>query len=130
MESFESVEKTLGHMTVLVAVMVIFPRFLDVPARRNCIFNAKFGDILPDRSSSVYLIRKDVAAGDVCFLQQLHSDFSVIRLTARQDEIHDLPVTVDQSMDFCVLPTASSADILSVFRRYSLFCTRTLWDVF
>ena len=108
-------------MTMLVPFTVVFPRFFDILTRRNRIFTAMFGDILPDGSSSIRLIRKDVAAGDVHFLQQFHGDFGVIRLTAGQDEIHDLPVTVDQSMDFRVLSTTASADILSVFRIYSPF---------
>ena len=108
-------------MTMLVAFPVIFPRFFDVPARRNRIFTTMFGDILPDGSSSICLIRKDVATGDVHFLQQFHGDFGVICLTAGQDEIHNLTVSVDQSMDFRVLSAAASADILPVFRIYSPF---------
>ena len=108
-------------MTMLVAFPVIFPRFFDVPARRNRIFTAMFGDILPDGSSSIRFIRKDVAAGDVHFFQQFHGDFGVICLTAGQEEIHDLTVSVDQSMDFRVLSTTASADILPVFRIYSPF---------
>ena len=108
-------------MTMLVAFTIIFPRFFDVPARRNCIFTAMFGNIFPDRSRSVCLIRKDMTAGDIHFLQQFHSNFGVIRLTAGQDEIYNLTVTIDQSMDFCVLSTAASADILPVFRVYSPF---------
>ena len=108
-------------MTMLVAFPVIFPRFLDISARRNRILTAMFGNILPDGSSSVCLIRKDVAAGDVHFLQQFHGNFGVIRLTAGQDEIHDLTVPVNQGMDFRVLSAAASADILPVFRIYSPF---------
>ena len=108
-------------MTMLVAFVVIFPRFFDVLTRRNRIFTAMFGNILPDGSSSIRLIRKDMTAGDVHFLQQFHGDFGVIRLTAGQEEIHDLTVSVDQSMDFCVLSTTASADILPVFRVYSPF---------
>lgn len=62
-----------------------------------------------------------MAAGDIYFFQQFHGNFSVIRLTAGQDEIHDLPVAVDQSVDLRVLPTAASADILPVFRVYNPF---------
>ena len=108
-------------MTTLVAFAVIFPRFSDVLTRRNRIFTAMFGDILPDGSSSIRLIRKDMTAGDIHFLQKFHSNFGVIRLTAGQDEIHDLTVTIDQSMDFRVLSTTASADILPVFRIYSPF---------
>ena len=108
-------------MTMLVAFPVIFPQFFDVPARRNRIFTAMFGYILPDGSSSVGLICKDVAAGDIHFLQQFHGNFGVICLTAGQDEIHNLTVSVDQSMDFRVLSAAASADILPVFRIYSPF---------
>ena len=108
-------------MTMLVAFPVIFPRFFDVLTRRNRIFTAMFGDILPDRRRSVCLIRKDMTAGDVHFLQQFHGDFGVICLTAGQEEIHDLTVSVDQSMDFRVLSAAASADILPVFRIYSPF---------
>ena len=108
-------------MTALVSFTVIFPRFFDVLTRRNRIFTAMFGDILPDGSSSIRLIRKDMTAGDVHFLQQFHGDFGVICLTAGQEEIHDLTVSVDQSMDFRVLSAAASADILPVFRIYSLF---------
>ncbi len=108
-------------MTMLAAFTIIFPRFFDVPARRNRIFTAMLGNIFPDGSSSVCLIRKNVAAGDIHFLQQFHSNFGVIRLTSGQDEIHDLTVAVDQSMDFRVLSTAASADILPVFRVYSPF---------
>lgn len=108
-------------MTMLVAFTVIFSRFFDVLTRRNRIFTAMFGNILPDGGRSVCLIRKDVAAGDIHFLQKFHSNFGVIRLTAGQDEIHDLTITIDQSMDFRVLPTTASADILPVFRIYSPF---------
>ena len=108
-------------MTMLVPFPVIFPRFFDVLTRRNRIFTAMFGNILPDGSSSVRLIRKDMTAGDIHFLQQFHGDFGIICLTAGQEEIHDLTVSVDQSMDFRVLSAAASADILPVFRIYSPF---------
>ena len=108
-------------MTMLVAFPVIFPRFFDVLTRRNRIFTAMFGDILPDGSSSIRLIRKDMTAGDVHFLQQFHGDFGVICLTSGQQEIHDLTITIDQSMDFRVLSTTASADILPIFRVYSPF---------
>ena len=108
-------------MTMLVPFPVIFPRFFDVPARRNRIFTAMYGDILPNGSSSIRLIRKDVAAGDIHFLQQFHGDFGIICLTAGQDKIHNLTVSVDQSMDLRVLSAAASADILPVFRIYSPF---------
>ena len=108
-------------MTTLVAFAVVFPRFFDILTRRNRIFTAMFGDILPDGSSSIRLIRKDMTSGDIHFLQQFHGNLCVIRLTAGQEEIHDLPVTVDQSMDFRVLSTTASADILPVFRIYSPF---------
>lgn len=113
-------------MTMLVTFPVIFPRFFDVPARRNRIFTAMFGDILPNGSSSIRFIREDVAAGDVHFLQQFHSDFGVICLTAGQEEIHNLTVSVDQSMDFRVLSAAASADILPVFCIYSPFLAPAL----
>lgn len=108
-------------MTALVPFPVIFPRFFDVLTRRNRIFTTKFGDILPDGSRSVCLIRKDVTSGDIHFLQQFHGNFGIIRLTTGKDEIHDLTVTVNQSMDLGVLSAAASADILPVFRIYSPF---------
>lgn len=106
---------------MLVAFTVIFPRFFEILARRDRVFTAMFGNILPDGSSSVCFICKDVTAEDIHFFQQFHGDYGVIRLTAGQDEIHELTVTVDQSMDFRVLSAAVSADILPVFCIYSPF---------
>ena len=108
-------------MTTLVSFPIIFPWFFDVSARRNRIFTAMFGDILPDGSSSVGFVGKDVTAGNVHFLQQFHGNFGVIGLTAGQNKIDDLTGTVDQSMNFCVLSTTACADILPVFRVYSPF---------
>lgn len=108
-------------MTMLVAFTVIFPRFFEVPARWNCILTTLFSDVLPNGSSSICSVSKDMTAGNIHSRQQLNGDFGVICLTARQHKFYYLTGSVDQSVNFRGLSSTACTDILLVFRVYSPF---------
>lgn len=121
-------------MAMLVTFTVIFPRFSEIPARWDRIFTTLFGDILPYRSRAISFVGKDMTAGNVHSRQQSDSRFGIIGLTAGQNKIDDLTGTVDESVNFCGLSAAASADILPVFSVYSPFfapalCGCALMDV-